>query len=113
MRRSIALDDLLASLFRREESPLALADAAPSRPVDAAIARGLIRRVAHGLELTDFGRQRAKDVVRRHRLWESYLVDRAGVSADHVHDTAERLEHLGVRPLEGPSIDPHGRQIPR
>jgi hypothetical protein len=86
---------------------------APSGTVGVALARGLVQRVAQGLELTDRGRELAKDVVRRHRLWESYLVDRAGVSADHVHDTAERLEHLGVRPLEGPSLDPHGREIPR
>jgi manganese/zinc/iron transport system permease protein len=113
MRRSIAIDDLLASLFRREEATGAVSTAASSAAIGAALARGLAHRVSNGLELTDKGRELAKDVVRRHRLWESYLVERAGVSPDHVHETAERLEHLGVRPLEGPSLDPHGREIPR
>ncbi len=113
MRRSIAIDDLLASLFRREESESAMSSTIAGGAVGVALSRGLVQRVSNGLELTDRGRELAKDVVRRHRLWESYLVDRAGVSADHVHDTAERLEHLGVRPVDGPDVDPHGREIPR
>jgi Mn-dependent DtxR family transcriptional regulator len=50
--------------------------------------------------------------VRRHRLWESYLVDEAGMAPDHVHAIAERLEHIPVAPAVHASRDPHGRVIP-
>ena len=54
----------------------------------------------------------AAGVVRRHRLWENFLVEQLGLSPDHVHDTAERLEHLDQVYLDGPEVDPHGRSIP-
>jgi len=51
-------------------------------------------------------------VIRRHRLWERYLVDEAGLAPDHVHPTAEQLEHLGLTPEIASPRDPHGREIP-
>ena len=54
----------------------------------------------------------AAALVRNHRLWEHYLVERVGLPADHVHDTAELLEHLRPSPADGPATDPHGRVIP-
>jgi len=75
-------------------------------------------------ELTPAGRHRARSLVRTHRLWESYLVHVLGLRADHVHRTAEQLEHLTTRQLAralelrvqtaGGSIDvdPHDRPIP-
>ncbi len=70
--------------------------------------------------LTPAGRQRAIELVRNHRLWELYLTHAAHIPADHVHDDAERIEHvLGedvVRELERrlnyADTDPHGRPIP-
>jgi Mn-dependent DtxR family transcriptional regulator len=58
--------------------------------------------------------------VRNHRLWELYLTNAAQIAADHVHEDAEKIEHvLGdevVRELERrlqyATIDPHGRPIP-
>jgi len=128
IRRAIALDDLLAALFRLDErghpdpprsEVLGLVG---SRGFRAAL-RTARRRDLVGLEratsvdpsrlrLTPIGRRFARLVVRRHRLWESYLVDRAGLAADHVHDVAERLEHLAVHPVTGPGVDPHGRAVP-
>ncbi|MBL9128769.1 MAG: metal ABC transporter permease [Verrucomicrobiales bacterium] len=72
------------------------------------------------LLLTPAGRQRAVELVRNHRLWELYLTHAAHIPADHVHDEAERIEHvLGedvVRELERrlnyADTDPHGRPIP-
>lgn len=112
LRRRIEVDDLLASLFRREESGDPTALASRARIVRVAAQRGLVVRDPKGVSLTDAGRADARDLVRRHRLWESYLVERAGLSPDHVHETAERLEHLGVRPAPGPRTDPHGKPIP-
>jgi manganese/zinc/iron transport system permease protein len=70
--------------------------------------------------LTPEGWQRACSIVRNHRLWELYLTNAAQISADHVHDDAEKIEHvLGeevVRQLERrldyATKDPHGRAIP-
>ena len=70
--------------------------------------------------LTPSGWQRACAIVRNHRLWELYLTHAAQIAPDHVHDDAEKIEHvLGeatVRDLERrlPRIDtdPHGRSIP-
>ena len=70
------------------------------------------------VSLTDKGRHRAIELIRAHRLWESYLVDEAGVDTDAIHDEAERLEHAHIladevdRTLGHPARDPHGTIIP-
>ncbi len=69
---------------------------------------------------TPEGRQRAAEIVRNHRLWELYLTNSANIAPDHVHEDAEKIEHvLGektVRELEFrldyATQDPHGRRIP-
>ncbi len=114
LARQTAVDDLLGVLFRREEAvPLVDQPIEPTRQsVRLATRRGLVERSMGGLALTPRGRRRAERVLRRHRLWEDYLVTQAGVSPDHVHDTAEQLEHLGVEPEATITMDPHGRPIP-
>lgn len=70
--------------------------------------------------LTPAGWRRAAEIVRNHRLWELYLTDLANYEADHVHDDAEKIEHvLGAeavrrleRDLDFPEFDPHGKPIP-
>jgi manganese/zinc/iron transport system permease protein len=70
--------------------------------------------------LTPAGWQRACEIVRNHRLWELYLTNAAQIPADHVHEDAEKIEHvLGeetVRRMEKlldyARRDPHGRLIP-
>jgi DtxR family Mn-dependent transcriptional regulator len=44
--------------------------------------------------LTDHGKIAAKMIVRKHRLWEVFLVDKLDFSWDEVHDIAEQLEHI-------------------
>jgi ABC-type Mn2+/Zn2+ transport system permease subunit/Mn-dependent DtxR family transcriptional regulator len=73
------------------------------------------------LHLTSTGWKRAMELVRNHRLWELYLTNEADYAEDHVHDDAEKIEHiLGpnmVRQLEQdldfPELDPHGKPIPK
>ncbi|MCM2274402.1 MAG: metal ABC transporter permease [Candidatus Didemnitutus sp.] len=73
------------------------------------------------VHFTPEGRRRAAEIVRNHRLWELYLTDSANIAPDHVHEDAEKIEHvLGedvVRELERrfrhAERDPHGRRIPR
>jgi manganese/zinc/iron transport system permease protein len=70
--------------------------------------------------LTPSGWRRAAEIVRNHRLWELYLTNQANYEADHVHDDAEKIEHvLGAetvrkleRDLDFPEFDPHGKPIP-
>jgi manganese/zinc/iron transport system permease protein len=70
--------------------------------------------------LTPAGWQLACAIVRNHRLWELYLTSAAQIAADHVHEDAEKIEHvLGdevvrdlERRLEYATTDPHGRPIP-
>ena len=69
---------------------------------------------------TPEGRRRAAEIVRNHRLWELYLTNSANIAPDHVHEDAEKIEHIlgekTVRELERrlgyATEDPHGRPIP-
>jgi DtxR family transcriptional regulator, Mn-dependent transcriptional regulator len=73
-----------------------------------------------GFKLTDNGRKVALTVVRKHRLWEYFLVEKLGFEWDKVHDIAEELEHISSNELieklqhflGNPSFDPHGDPIP-
>jgi manganese/zinc/iron transport system permease protein len=124
----MARDDVLALLYRLEESRPdhamlasrleALIGAAAGRPVRTLARDGLVRVEGGQVSLTDEGRQLAQGLIRSHRLWESWLVQELGLRPDHVHQTAERLEHLQDkgRPLrpapDAASTDPHNRPIP-
>ena len=82
--------------------------------------RGRVTAEADGLRLTPDGRERAKRLVRGHRLWEAYLVKHLGLPLDHVHAPADRVEHFIHQPLrdelqkavDDAARDPHGRDIP-
>jgi DtxR family Mn-dependent transcriptional regulator len=73
-----------------------------------------------GVKLTSKGRQIAVNIVRSHRIWEVFLVDKLNYNWDEVHDLAEQLEHVKSANLidkldaflEFPSHDPHGDPIP-
>ncbi|MEM1072586.1 MAG: iron chelate uptake ABC transporter family permease subunit [Planctomycetota bacterium] len=122
LARQIAVDDVVAALFRlheRGESSVTipmLARVAPGREtleaVGSATALELVALNDGTLTLTSKGLDAGAGIIRRHRLWETWLVDEAGVSPDHVHDTAERLEHLPPEPRSEARIDPHGKNIP-
>ena len=73
-----------------------------------------------GVSLTNEGRLTAASVIRKHRLWEVFLVEKLHFSWDEVHDVAEQLEHIKslklVNELDAflgfPTHDPHGDPIP-
>jgi manganese/zinc/iron transport system permease protein len=128
----ILCDDVVAFLFRGEElekeSPrrqdLETELYASSWSMRIALAilrrRGELGRRSEKLGLSDLGRERATRLVRSHRLWEQYLVDRAGSGTERIHGQAEQFEHFTDRSLrdelaketDGPALDPHGRPIP-
>jgi DtxR family Mn-dependent transcriptional regulator len=74
-----------------------------------------------GVSLTQKGELIAVNVVRKHRLWEVFLVDTLNFNWDEVHDVAEQLEHIKSDQLierldtflNYPTIDPHGDPIPK
>ena len=73
-----------------------------------------------GVSLTELGKKTALSIVRKHRLWEVFLVEKLNFSWDEVHDVAEQLEHIKSdklvdrldKHLGYPQVDPHGDPIP-
>lgn len=73
-----------------------------------------------GVSLTNEGRLAAASVIRKHRLWEVFLVNNLNFTWDEVHEVAEQLEHIKSLKLvneldaflEYPTHDPHGDPIP-
>jgi DtxR family Mn-dependent transcriptional regulator len=73
-----------------------------------------------GVYLSESGRTTALQIVRKHRLWEVFLVEKLGFTWDEVHEVAEELEHIKSdkliseldKFLDYPKRDPHGDPIP-
>lgn len=74
----------------------------------------------YGVKLTKEGNKIAKNLIRKHRLWETFLVEKLKFSWDEVHELAEELEHINSDNLTdrieeflgNPKFDPHGDPIP-
>lgn len=129
---SPAMEDYLRAIYEQGGEEVAVATTALARHLDVAPASvtGMIKRlhamglVRHeryaGVQLTDVGRKVALEVLRHHRLIETFLAEALGIGWDAVHDEAHRLEHhisdaLGERMadfLGHPDRDPHGAPIP-
>jgi len=129
---SASIEDYAKAIYVLEErhgvaSTTALADRleisppAVSAMVKKLAALGYVTHVPYrGVRLTDEGRRVALEVLRHHRLLETYLVEELGVPWDRVHAEAEVLEHVLSEGLEEriaaklgePTHDPHGDPIP-
>lgn len=80
----------------------------------------IIYQKYQGVKLTNTGRRTAINIVRKHRLWEVFLVEKLNFKWDEVHDIAEELEHINSSELierldeflAFPKNDPHGDPIP-
>ena len=134
LRLRIAREDLLGLLYRQEESGPGQTEAPDTlvrsvrgsnpRIVRLAlrrlIRRGVVERRGEGVCLTELGRVFGRDLVRSHRLWESYLHQHLELPRDHVHPAAEQLEHITdpemqrrlAERIDRPDQDPQGRRIP-
>lgn len=74
----------------------------------------------YGVNVTAKGKNDALMVIRKHRLWETFLVEKLGFNWDEVHEVAEQLEHINsnrlIEKLDEflgfPKVDPHGDPIP-
>jgi DtxR family transcriptional regulator, Mn-dependent transcriptional regulator len=129
---SVSIEDYAKAIYVLEErhgvaSTTALAERLEiSAPAVSAMVKRLdgLGYVSHvryrGVRLTDEGRKVALEVLRHHRLLETYLVEELGVPWDRVHEEAEVLEHVLSEGLEKriaaklgePTHDPHGDPIP-
>ena len=130
--RSIPAEDYIKAIYKLQRegemvttsalaAHLQLADASITGMIKKLSSKGLIHYQRYqGVGLTGRGKRMALRIVRRHRLWEMYLVTFLGFSWDQVHDEAERLEHMTSEELEArldralgfPACDPHGDPIP-
>ncbi len=74
----------------------------------------------YGVKMTKLGKAKALSIIRKHRLWETFLVQKLKFSWDEVHEIAEQLEHIQspllIEKLDEflnyPKADPHGEPIP-
>jgi len=129
----IAAEDVIARLYRNEEqgSGVRVQGSADGEQATTGFVRWLaslrlarrdwVRQDRTGqLALTDAGRHAARNLVRAHRLWESYLDTHFDLPRDHLHDAAERMEHFLdpqlqeelAAELADRAVDPHGKAIP-
>jgi DtxR family transcriptional regulator, Mn-dependent transcriptional regulator len=130
---SEAVEDYAKAIFalaRRAEGPVSTSALADRLGVSPGSVTAMLKRmdemhlVRHepyrGVQLTRTGEKVALEVMRHHRLIESYLAEALGMPWDRVHDEAEVLEHYISEELEeriaaalgNPSRDPHGDPIP-
>lgn len=129
LSRHVAQEDVLKAVYRLGDQPIdqpqpigvetGLSPSHIRRAVTRLVKEGLAKVDAGLIALTERGRAHAEQLVRAHRLWETYLVNEAGIPPDSVHDQAELLEHAHElaealdKKLGQPETDPHGSQIPR
>ena len=129
---SRSVEDYLKAVYSLNERGKAAgtSDLARALEIQPASVSGMIRRLAEdgllqhepyrGVRLTPQGHREALKILRRHRIIETFLVQRLGYPWDDVHDEAERLEHAASETLidrmadalGNPATDPHGAPIP-
>ncbi len=132
MERSVAVEDYVRAIYQlaQEETPVSTTALARHMAVAPASVTGMLKRLQGlglvvyeryaGVGLSPAGERMALEVIRHHRLIETYLAEALGVSWDQVHEEAHRLEHHISEALEDrmaevlghPRRDPHGAPIP-
>jgi DtxR family Mn-dependent transcriptional regulator len=132
---SEAVDDYLKAIFQlsgREERQVSSTEIAAHLSITAASVTNMLQKLAaqspplvtykkhYGVKLAKAGKKRALEIVRHHRLIETFLHQVLGYPWDEVHQEAERLEHFISERFEEriaaklghPEFDPHGHAIP-
>lgn len=130
---SLTEENYLKAIFHLSEDgskPVLTNDLAAEMNTKAASVTDMIKRLDgkgliayekyYGVQVTKSGKSEALNIVRKHRLWETFLVDKLHFSWDEVHDVAEQLEHIQssllIEKLDEflgyPKSDPHGEPIP-
>ncbi|MDN5288697.1 MAG: metal-dependent transcriptional regulator [Mucilaginibacter sp.] len=131
---TLSEENYLKSIYRLAQqpnfkiTPTAIAESLGNNPASVV---DMIRKLTEkqliaydkkkGVELTQQGLKDAVLIVRRHRLWEVFLLEKLGYHWDEIHDIAEELEHISNATLADrldkflgfPEYDPHGDPIPK
>lgn len=126
------MEDYLKAIFKLQAESLQVSTTALAGELDrsAASVTNMVKGLAeqgllvhepyHGVRLTSRGESAALRIIRRHRVIETYLIERLGYTWDGVHAEADRLEHAAsddlidrmAQALGDPDEDPHGAPIP-
>ncbi|MBB6128561.1 metal-dependent transcriptional regulator [Mucilaginibacter lappiensis] len=131
---TLSEENYLKSIYRLSQqsnfkiTPTAIAESLKNNPASVV---DMIRKLTDkqlieydkkkGVKLTPVGLKDAVLIVRRHRLWEVFLLEKLGYHWDEIHDIAEELEHISDATLADrldkflgfPEYDPHGDPIPK
>lgn len=128
LKQRIRWEDIVKEAFRLEEKErlttsalaqkLGYSQSNLRRYLQLLRAKGFFEKEQLGL--TDKGKEAARQLVRAHRLWETYLVEKLGLTEHQIHEDAERIEHFLTEDildevdhkLGYPLTDPHGSPIP-
>jgi DtxR family Mn-dependent transcriptional regulator len=131
---SLSEENYLKAIYRLSQdsgqkiTPTAIAEALENNPASVVdMIRKLVDKALieydkkNGVSLTPLGQKSALLIVRRHRLWEVFLLEKLGYNWDEIHDIAEELEHIQDSTLADrlekflgfPEYDPHGDPIPK
>lgn len=132
MKKTYSEENYLKAIYHlgkmeTKVSPKAIADALENNPASVI---DMLKKLqdkelitydkSNGAFLTPPGESTALDIIRKHRLWEVFLVEKLNYGWDEVHDIAEQLEHIHDDQLAkklddflgNPAVDPHGDPIP-
>ncbi len=133
MKLSLAEENYLKAIYHLSDggdlgvSTNAIAEELSTKPASVS---DMIRKLSQkdvvdyqkykGVQISKKGKQMALQVIRKHRLWEVFLVEKLNFTWDEVHEVAEQLEHIKSPMLISrldkflgyPTMDPHGDPIP-
>ena len=134
MKTSFTEENYIKAIYKLEEKlkekAVSTNDIAIHLSMQPATVTDMIKRLSdkklisykkyYGVSLTAKGKAIALDIIRKHRLWEVFLVKKLKFKWDEVHDIAEQLEHIDSKELilklddflDNPKFDPHGDAIP-
>jgi DtxR family Mn-dependent transcriptional regulator len=132
MPNSFTEENYLKAIYRLSERNelVTTSDIAVTLNIRAATVTDMLKKLAerkfiryeryHGVSLTEKGKQAGIRIIRKHRLWELFLVQKMNFRWDEVHEIAEQLEHIRSDELIDrldamlghPKYDPHGDPIP-
>src|SRR4030095_5343353 len=130
---SFTEENYLKAIYKLQEqngNSVANSDLAKALEVHSASVTDMLKKMSKkklinyekskGFKLTEKGKQIALNIIRKHRLWEVFLLEKLGFGWDEVHEIAEQLEHIQSESLIDrldqylghPKSDPHGDPIP-
>lgn len=129
---SISEENYIKAIYhlQKDEDLVSTTDIAQRMQTKASSVTDMVKKLADkklaeyvpykGVRLTDSGLKCAIQTIRKHRLWEVFLVEKLNFTWDEVHEVAEQLEHIQSKKLineldahlDYPKYDPHGDPIP-